>query len=263
MGRTFEGPDTGEVILVADEPVLASCYAASAGGRGTLRLVSSPSTTPPPPRALVAEVCGIHVHADVAVDGRDRARLERVCRYLGRPAVAQERLSQLEDGRLCYRLKKRWADGTHSIVLRPHDFLARIVALIPAPRFHLIRYAGVLAAHSTLRRAVVPGRRHEPKPSPQLLLWSAEEHASPVPGRTAKVSEQGAQMCHRRYRWASLLKRVFKVDVTECPRCRGRLRLLEVCTTAYAIERLLRDEGIEPVTHARAPPCTAQLELAR
>jgi len=55
---------------------------------------------------------------------------------------------------------------------------------------------------------------------------------------------------------------VFKVDVTVCGHCGGKLRLVEVCTTAYAIDRLLRDEGIEPLTQARAPPSPAQLELA-
>ena len=65
-----------------------------------------------------------------------------------------------------------------------------------------------------------------------------------------------------RHRWAWLLRRVFKVDVTVCGQCGGKLSLVEVCTSAHAISRLLRDEGIEPVTLARAPPSPAQLELA-
>ena len=30
----------------------------------------------------------------------------------------------------------------------------------------------------------------------------------------------------RYYTWAELMQRVFKIDVLECPRCRGRLRIL-------------------------------------
>jgi len=57
-------------------------------------------------RVLVAEVGGVNVHAQVAVDGRDRPRLERLCRYMARPAVCQERLTERPDGRLSYELKK-------------------------------------------------------------------------------------------------------------------------------------------------------------
>jgi hypothetical protein len=51
----------------------------------------------------VAAFGGFNVHAKVAVDGHDRKRLERICRYLGRPPIAQERLEQLQDGRLTCR----------------------------------------------------------------------------------------------------------------------------------------------------------------
>jgi hypothetical protein len=40
---------------------------------------------------------GFNVHAEVVVDGKERERLERVCSYLGRPPIAQERLERLAD----------------------------------------------------------------------------------------------------------------------------------------------------------------------
>jgi len=43
---------------------------------------------------------------------RDRHRLERLCRYVARPAISSERLARRDDGRLIYRLKRRWRDGT-------------------------------------------------------------------------------------------------------------------------------------------------------
>jgi len=36
-------------------------------------------------------------------------------------------------------------------VLEPLDLVARLVALIPPPRFHMLRYHGVLAAHAKAR----------------------------------------------------------------------------------------------------------------
>jgi hypothetical protein len=98
--------------LVLDEPGLASCYTVAArgisvsgerAGLPALRLVS-PSA---PSRARsasaadsepVAEVRGVNVHAKQRVDGRDRKQLERLCRYVTRPPLAEERLERLADG---------------------------------------------------------------------------------------------------------------------------------------------------------------------
>jgi hypothetical protein len=46
--------------------------------------------------------------------------------------------------------------GTTHIVLVPLDLMARLAALVPSPRMHLIRYQGVFAPHSRLRAAVTP-----------------------------------------------------------------------------------------------------------
>jgi hypothetical protein len=101
------------------------------------------------------------------IDGRDRKRLERLCRYLARPPLSQERLELHGDGRVRYRFKAPSKDGTHAVLLEPLDFIARLCALIPPPRFHMLRYHGVLAAHSSVRSEVVPGR--EPTPAPPQL----------------------------------------------------------------------------------------------
>ena len=42
-----------------------------------------------------------------------------------RPPVALERLEELPDGRLLYHLKRRWRDGTDSVVFEPLEFLER------------------------------------------------------------------------------------------------------------------------------------------
>jgi hypothetical protein len=65
---------------------------------------------------------------------------EKLCRYAGRPPVAAERLSVLPDGRLLYRLKRRWRDGTSHIILEPLELIEKLSALVPPPRFNLVRY---------------------------------------------------------------------------------------------------------------------------
>ena len=66
---------------------------------------------------LCAEVDGFSLHAAVRVAGRDRDRLEHLCRYAGRAAIAENRLTLLPDGRVAYSLKKRWKDGTTHVVM--------------------------------------------------------------------------------------------------------------------------------------------------
>src|SRR2546427_8543417 len=39
-------------------------------------------------------------------------RFERLARYCARPPIAMERLEPLADGRLLYRFKRPWRDGT-------------------------------------------------------------------------------------------------------------------------------------------------------
>ena len=76
----------------------------------------------------------------------------------------------LPDGRVAYRLKKPRRNGATHLVMTPVQFLARIAILIPPPRYPLQRFAGVLAPHSSWRRAVVavrpPRSSHGPASRP-------------------------------------------------------------------------------------------------
>ena len=40
-------------------------------------------------------------------------------KYITRPAIAQDRLHILEDGRVRYDMKRIWIDGTQAIVMDP------------------------------------------------------------------------------------------------------------------------------------------------
>jgi hypothetical protein len=254
LGRSLKG---FEEDSCPEPTVLGSCCAASAqgltlfgdrAGQPALRLMPVPRVHPREPDPLSAEVGGVNVHAQVFVEGHDRDRLERLCRYLGRPAISEDRLSVLEDGRIRVAFKKAWSDGTSAAVLSPMDFMARLIALVPPPRFHLLRYAGVLAPHSRHRKAVVPSPPIEPPL--QLLLFGDGTGTEAL----AKGKALDAETTGGRHRWAWLLKRTFKEDVTVCPRCDGKLRLVEVATSPAAIERLMAAEGARTVRIPRAPP---------
>jgi hypothetical protein len=70
----------------------------------TLGVVPPPDGGQRPPQArsrprLCAEADGYNLHAAVSVKDVRRDRLEHLCRYLGRPPVANDRLSLLDDER--------------------------------------------------------------------------------------------------------------------------------------------------------------------
>ncbi len=50
------------------------------------------------------EVAGFSLHAGVATKANERAKLERLCRYITRPAVSTKRLSITRNGRVRYEL---------------------------------------------------------------------------------------------------------------------------------------------------------------
>ena len=68
---------------------------------------------------------GFNVHEEVAIPAHDRARLERLCRYVCRPPIAQERLEEHSSGKLRHTFKKPWKDGTVALLLEPLDLIAR------------------------------------------------------------------------------------------------------------------------------------------
>jgi hypothetical protein len=54
----------------------------------------------------------------------------------------------------------------------------------------------------------------------------------------------------KRNPWAWLIKKVFLIDVTECPDCGGKMKWMEACTERRDIHRVLSAHGLS----ARAPP---------
>jgi hypothetical protein len=197
---------------------------------------------------------GFNVHAGAAIDGRDRKRVERVCRYLVRPPIATERLGFVGEN-VRYELKKVWRDGTRCVVLDPYDFLARVCAMVPPPRFHMVRFHGVLAPNAALRREVVSSARSSAAPNVappraplQLPLFGEHFDVDDATGGKA-----------RRKPWAWLLRHVFAIDVTACPKCASTMRWRNVALTPDAIREGLARAGLS----ARGPPMRKRVPLGQ
>ena len=204
--------------------------------RGVLPLTHRPMAFEHP---LSVALDGFTLHAATRAGGLDAAGREALLKYVLRPAIAQERVMRGPQGLVRIALKKAFADGTVAVDLDPLSLLSRLAAAVPAPRFHTVRYAGVLASASKLRARIAPTRATTPT--------SADGMEAPEPPRRG------------RYRpWAELLKRTFGFDVLSCPRCQGRMRLLAMVTEPKSIARYLRSLGeptdAPPRTPARGPP---------
>ena len=72
-------------------------------GRKTFTLQTVPVTGASDGK--VAEAAGFSLHAGAACEAHEREKLERLCRYITRPAVSTERWSLSVQGNIRYRLK--------------------------------------------------------------------------------------------------------------------------------------------------------------
>ena len=72
-----------------------------------------------PASSRVANAAGFSLHAGIMAEAHQRDNLERLCRYIARPAVSEKRLSLLNDGRIRYELKTPYRDGTTHVIFEP------------------------------------------------------------------------------------------------------------------------------------------------
>ena len=98
-----------------------------------------------------AGIAGFTLHAATRCREDDRHRLARLCRYVTRPAFADDQLRRDGGSRVSFEPKTPWRDGTTHLEMTPVDFLERLAALVPRPRLRLIRFHGILAPNAKLR----------------------------------------------------------------------------------------------------------------
>ena len=154
-----------------------------------------------------------------------------------RPPLAQERLEPRPDGLVRLTLKRAYADGTVAVDMDPLSLLCRLATSVPPPRFHTVKYAGVLASASAWRSRI--GR-----PKPAATASSDDVAAEPAKRKRAAT-----------YRpWAELLARTFAVDVLECPKCKGRMKLIALVKKPESIARFLAGIGEPTCVPERSPP---------
>ena len=93
-------------------------------GRKAFTLQTIPAREGRKEDARLAKASGFSLHAGVATQTHQRRKLERLCRYIARPAVSTERLALTSQGNVRYTLKTPYRDGTTHIILQPLDLAA-------------------------------------------------------------------------------------------------------------------------------------------
>jgi hypothetical protein len=230
--------DEGSAAFAGQEPLFASVVAASLQGRVALgpragqpvrRLRSAADVTTTGRRSARLE--GFSRHADVAVPARRRDQREKLCRYILRPPLAVERLTESPGGPVLYHFRRPWRDGSAALLLDPLELLERLAALVPPPRRPLLAYHGLLAPRAEWRSAIVP------------------------PAAPHDASADGGSRSAGRWPWAQLRRRGFGIQGLVCDRYGGPRRILGAVTEPHAVRRLLVALGLgaEPPPRPGAP----------
>ena len=60
----------------------------------------------------LANTSGFSLHAGVFANADEPEKLERLCRYISRPAISEQRLSMTQHEKVRYELKTPYRDGT-------------------------------------------------------------------------------------------------------------------------------------------------------
>jgi hypothetical protein len=171
----------------------------------------------------VGKVAGFSLHAGVAARANERQKLERLCRYISRPAVSEKRLSLTPNGNVRYQLKTPYKDGTTHVIFEPLDFIARLAALVPKPRVNLTRFHGVFAPNSKHRALVTPAKRGK---GSKLKAPDEAQDQTPAERRAAMT-------------WAQRLKRVFNIDIETCRECGGAMKVIACIEDPVVIQKIL------------------------
>lgn len=182
----------------------------------------------------------------MCAEAHQRNKLERLCRYITRPAVSEQRISFTPSGNIRYELKTPYRDGTTHVIFEPLDFIARLAALVPPPRVNLTRYHGVFAPNSHHRALVTPAKRG--------IGNKKQTHIDETEERTP--FERCASMT-----WAQRLKRVFNIDIETCTQCGGPVKVIASIEDPVVIKKILdhlKEKEAQPsplrLPESRGPP---------
>ena len=175
-------------------------------------------------------VNGFSLHCNTATNTHARDRLEKLIEYIARGPLSNERLEITACGKVKLQLKSAFRDGTTHFLFTPEEFIEKLSAIIPPPRSHLVRWGGVFAANSPLRKKIT---------------------LKPDKKKGFQFGADGKKAPNKR--WSLMLGRVFKIEVLRCE-CGGDLKPLGSIKNPEQVRRYLKHANLDYEPPARAPP---------
>jgi hypothetical protein len=110
---------------------------------------------------------GFSIHAAPPLAGDERHRLARLARYITRPPIDPAAIEAAPGGKLRYRLKQPFADGTTHVEFSPQELVEKLLAIVPSGPSQRLAWHGVLAPAAAQRCRIVPGQLELlPRPRP-------------------------------------------------------------------------------------------------
>jgi hypothetical protein len=106
------------------------------------------------------------------------------------------------------------------------EFIEKLIAIIPSPRIHQVRFHGILAPSATDRQKIVPAKRDEPIQG-ELFCQKNDQSRNELHGR-------------------NYLKRTFKIDLTTCQLCGGAVKFAGLVIKKSEILEVLSAAGLSP-----------------
>jgi len=176
---------------------------------------------------------GFSLHANTSTNTLARDRLENLIKYIARGPFSNERIEITPEGKVMLKLKTAYSDGTTHLLLSFSEFIEKLVALIPRPKIHLVRWGGVFAPNSPLRKQIV---------------------LKPEIKKGFQFQEVSEETVFKNSTWSKMLARVFKFDMSKCPSCGGQVRFVGSVKDPGSIMRYLKHVGINHEAPSRAPP---------
>ena len=192
------------------------------------------------------ENTGFSAHNAVTVEPEDPDAVERLARYLLRPALSLERMSfDGKQGVVHYRRKRPGRFASAVKAFDPLDFLARPLMHVPEPRLHTVRYYGRYAN-------VVRARSGDP---------TEETAGAEAPAGEGAETDTVAAAERRRLRrqWAQMIRRVYELDPLTYPHCGSEMKILSFLLDPPVVRRILDHLAQHRGAEARDPPLPHRL----
>ena len=161
-----------------------------------------------------------------------------------------EAAANLATRQVALELRKPFYTGQTDIVFKPVDFLRRLAAAIPRPRQNMIRFHGIFA----------PNAKKRPKLK-ALMPPLPEQQPAPDENKSDAASTTAPPTTARRRRWAELLRRIFDHDILSCPKCQGRMKVVQVVDDPIVISKICEHLGLPTSLPPMAPPRASPQEL--